>query len=159
MSHRNGLGKYSTADVTTSACEIYVAIIVGSMPAFASFFNGQMPGASLLASMNSLVLRTRHAAFNSRVRLSRRASKELHSSEGSIILNGYERDRGYLELHDTRGFGEYDNGSTRTDIRGEGGSPRCLEEGVVRKTITVHQSGQAPSANQRSEQSTFTTWD
>ena len=157
MSHYRGLGKYSTADVSTSACEIYVAIIVGSMPAFASFFKGQMPGASLLASMNSLVLRTRHAASSRKVRLSRRTSTELRSSEEFIIPNRYERDKGYLELHDTRRLGENELGSTRTNIRGEGLVPRDLEEGIVRKTVTVQQSRQAPPATQSSEQSTFTT--
>ena len=148
MSTGRGLDRYATADVWSRACEIYVAIIVGSMPAFASFFNGQMPGASLLASMNSLILRTRHAASSGRIKLSRRASIDLHSSEDSIILNRYERDKGYLELDDTRRFGEYDNGSTRTDIRGEGPVPKDLEEGVVRKTIAVQQSRQAPPATQ-----------
>ena len=129
---------YSTADLSTSACEIYVAIIVGSMPAFASFFKGQMPGACLLASMNSLVLRSRHAASSSRVRLSRKPSKELHSSEDFIIPNRHERDKGYLELHDFRLLEEDELGSTRTNIRGETTVPRDLEEGVVRKIIIVH---------------------
>ena len=119
------------------------------MPAFASFFNGQMPGAIFLASMNSLILRTKQAASSSRVRLSRKSTTELRSSEEFIIPNRYdERDKGYLELHDTRRFGEYGNGSTRTQIRGEGHVPTDLEEGVVRKTVTVQQSRQAPPLTQ-----------
>lgn len=118
-----------------------------------------MPGATLLTSMNSLVLRIKHAAINSRVRLSRGTTTELPSSEDLIIPNRYERDKGYLELHDTRRLGEDRLGSIRTDVRGEGVVPRDLEEGVVRKTITVHHSRQAPLPTQGSEQSTFTTWD
>ena len=148
MGHCRDLGKHATADVWNRAFEIYVAIIVGSMPAFASFFNGQMPGVSLLASIISLVRRTRHAASSSRVRLSRRTSAELRSSEEFIIPNGYERDKGYLELRDTRRPGENEMGSNRTNIRGEGPVPRDLEEGVVRKTVTAQQSRQLPPATQ-----------
>ena len=119
------------------------------MPAFASFFKGQMPGATFLVIMNSLILRTRHAASSSRVRLSRRTSTELRSSEEFIIPKGYdERAKGYLELRDTRLCGENGMGSTRTKIRGEEPVPRDLEEGVVPKTITVQQSRQAPPVTQ-----------
>ena len=141
MSHYWGSGKHPNADEFKSACEIYVAIIVGSMPAFASFFKGQMPGATFLAGMNSLILRTRHGA--SRVRLSRWTSKDFHSSESSVISNRNPRDRGYLELHDTRP-GENGSGPTRTNISGEGIVLRDVEEGVVRKTVTVQRSTQEP---------------
>ncbi|KAM0802371.1 hypothetical protein BDR22DRAFT_887605 [Usnea florida] len=141
-----------------NACESYVAIIVGSMPAFASFFKGQMPGAILLASMNSLALRCRNAASGSGVRFARRTSTELPASQDLIIPNKYVRDKGYLELYDTRRLGEDGLGPSRTNIGGEQTYPNDLEEGVVRKTVTVHQSTQAPSATQLSEQSTFTTW-
>ena len=40
-----------------SGCEIYVAIIVASMPAFASFFKGSMPGAFWLTKMGSILSR------------------------------------------------------------------------------------------------------
>lgn len=129
------------------------------MPAFGTFFKGQMPGAFLLASMISLIPRTRHAASSSRVRLSRRTSTELRSSEEFIIPNRRERDKGYLELHDTRRLGENESASTKTDIRGEGPVPGDLEEGVVRKTVTIQQSRQAPPVTQFLEESTSTKWD
>lgn len=94
-------------------CESYVAIVIGSMPAFASFFKGEMPGASWLTGMNSLV----------------RSNTVTPSSGGSMIPGGHTREKGYHEL-----------GSVRTDIRGEGAAPRTLEEGVVYKTVAVHQS-------------------
>lgn len=98
---------------STSTCESYVAIVIGSMPAFASFFKGEMPGASWLTGMNSLV----------------RSNTVTPSSGGSMIPGGHTREKGYHEL-----------GSVRTDIRGEGAAPRTLEEGVVYKTVAVHQS-------------------
>ena len=110
----------------TSTCEFYVAIIVGSMPGFASFFSGKMPGVSLLASMNSVLLKSRNGALGNKIGL---------SSGESIIPSGPRRDKGYLEVQDTRHLGE----SVRTEIRAEG-APSRSEEGVVHKTVAFHQS-------------------
>lgn len=57
-----------------------------------------------------------------------------------MIPSGHARDKGYLEFDDTRRFGDYDLGPVGTDVRGEGATPRTLEEGVVHKTTDVHQT-------------------
>lgn len=107
-----------------------MAIIVGSMPAFASFFKGEMPGASWLTRMNSLV------GPSNKVGLVHRSNTGTPFSGGSMLPGGHTCERGYHEL-----------GSVRTDTRGEGAAPRTLEEGVVHKTIAVHQSmSQGPPA-------------
>lgn len=57
-----------------------------------------------------------------------------------MIPGGHVYDLGYLELHDTRHLGDYEFGSVRTEIQGEGAAPKGLEEGLIPKTIAVHQS-------------------
>ena len=85
-----------------------------------------MPGVSLLATMNSVLLRFRNGAFSNKIGLS---SGEL------ITPIDPRRDKGYLELQDTRHLGE----SVRTEIRAEG-APSRFEEGVVHKIVAIHQS-------------------
>ena len=126
---------YSLHSIST--VEIYIAIIVGSMPAFAAFFRGEMPGASLLASVNSL--RSRNGAPNSKIGLSNRSNTGMPSSGESMIRSGHSRDKGYLELNDPRHLKDFKLGSVSTEIRGEAG-PRTLEMGVVHKTIDVRQT-------------------
>lgn len=123
---------------STSICEYYLALIVSSMPAFASFFKGEMPGASLLASLSSLVLRFRSSTSRSKVGPLDKPNTGL-ASEELPISGGRVRNKGYVELHDTRYFGGYGLESVITEIRGEGAAPTTLE-GVVHKTVTVHQS-------------------
>lgn len=137
MSHYRGPEESFDDLRSTSTCEIYVSIIVSSMPAFASFFKGTMPGASWLASMNSLVLKSRNRTSSSKIELSHRSNTGLYSSGEFMISGGQARDKGYLELHD---IGDNELRSVKTVIRGEGTAPRTLEEGVVHKTIAVHQS-------------------
>ena len=115
----------------TSGCEAYVALIVGSMPGFASFFRGKMPGVSLLASMNSVFFKARNSALGN----SQRSNPGVSSRE-FILPSGPMRDKDYLELQDTRHFGE----SVRTEIRAEGARSKSLEDGVVHKTVAFHQS-------------------
>ena len=125
---------------SNSTCENYVAIIVGSMPAFASFFNGEMPGASWVAGLHSLILSLRHGASSSKIRLSGRSNAGSPSCGKSTVPNGHARDRGYLELDDTRYLGNYELGSVETGIRGEDASPGTIEEGAIYKTVAVQQS-------------------
>ena len=126
---------YSLHSIST--VEIYIAIIVGSMPAFAAFFRGEMPGASLLASVNSL--RSRNGAPNSKIGLSNRSNTGIPFSGESMILSGHSRDKGYLELHNPSHLRDYELGSVSTEIQGEAG-PRTLEMGVVHRTIDVRQT-------------------
>lgn len=133
-------GQWDTA--LTDLCitvEINVAIIVGSIPAFASFFNRQMPGASWLAAIRSLISRSTDRASSSKFGRSGRSNTGVVPSGESVIPGGHARDKGYLELHDTRHPTDYELGSVRTEIQGTAASP-SLEEGVVHKSINVYQT-------------------
>ena len=113
--------------------------MVGSMPAFASFFRGEMPGASWLASLNSLVAVSRSLTSRSKVGLSHKSSKVVPSSEERMVPSGRARDKGYLEIYDTLQVKGYELGSVRTEICGYSATPRTIEHGVVHKTTDVHQ--------------------
>ena len=130
------------------------------MPAFVSFFKGKMPGASWLASLNSLVLKSKKGASSSKIELSHRSNTGIPFAGDSTVPAGHARDKGYFELHETRHLGDCELGSVRTEIRGEGAGPRTLEEGVVRKTIAVDQSmKQEPSTAWDSDTEILMTYD
>lgn len=57
-----------------------------------------------------------------------------------MVPGGHVYNQGYLELRDTRPLRDYELRSVRTEIQGEGAAPKGLEEGLVPKTIAVHQS-------------------
>ena len=96
-----------------------------------------MPGASWIASIKSLIFKSRNENSSSKIGLSHRSNVGIPPTGE---LGSHTRDKGYLELHDTRHLGRYGLGSVRTEIWGEGAAPTILEEGVVHKTIDVHQS-------------------
>lgn len=111
-----------------------------------------MLGASWLASTRSLALKFKSGASSlaltfrsgvssSKAGLSHGTSSMVPSSGDTMISGGHARDKGYLELHDIGHLGDHHHlGSVRTEIRGEGAALRSLEEGVVHKTVDVHQS-------------------
>lgn len=121
-------------------CESYVAIIVSSMPAFASIFKNKLPRVSWPSSLKSLVLKSKTGASSSKIRLGRRSGTEITSSGKSMIPGGHVHDQGYLELRDTRPLGGHEITSVKTEIQGEGATPKYLQEGLTPKSIAVHQS-------------------
>ena len=104
----------SHASFLASTCECCVAIIVGSMPAFASFFKGQMPGASWLASTNSIVRRLKRGVSKSSSQLSPAGRFEMSTSGGFTIGGGHARDKNWLELRDNQFHRDFEQESVRT---------------------------------------------
>ena len=123
-----------------SICESYVATIVSSMPAFASVFKTETSVMSWLSSLKSLVLKSKNAGSSSKIRLWPGSGTEIPSSGKSMVPGSYAHDQGYLELRDTRPLRDHELRSVRTEIQGEGVTPKYLEEGLTPKTIAVHQS-------------------
>ena len=113
---------------STSICEMDVAIIVGSMPAFYAFFKGKAFGASWLASMNTLVLRPLKAASRGNVVSSPERTAGVSSS---LVVSGRHDagENGYLEIHDTRSLGNYELESVKTENPDEAVAPGTLEAG------------------------------
>ena len=113
-----------------------------------------MPGAFWLAILNTLVLKSRASSW--KLGLSHRSNTGTLSFGGSIDPASRARDKGYLELHGTRHLSDDELRLVGTEVRGEGADPRTLEEGVVHRTIAVHQSmRQDPPAAPGWENSTF----
>ena len=135
-----------------STCESCIAIIVGSTPAFAAFFKGQMPGALWQASMSSFVRKFTHGASTSNTELSHAAPKRVSPARRFTVPGGHTRHIGYPGPRDTRHFGDSDLDLMRTDIQEEGVAPRILEECVILKPVATHQS-------KREEQSDVEGWD
>ena len=130
------------AEINTSTCENYIAIIVNSMPAVASISRGKTSLPSWLASMRSRIGRSK-----SRLSLLlTNSSPSYHSetrvwpSSNGVVAGQDSREGIYLQLCESRQEGHYELGLVTTEVRGEGDSPRTLEEGVIRKSVEVHQS-------------------
>ena len=98
-----------------------------------------MPGALWLARISSLGQKPECGASSNQLRPSHRSISGKPPGEFAVI-GDHAREKGYLELDDVRSLGEWDFGSVRTEIRGEGAVQSYLEEGVVHKTVAVYQS-------------------
>ncbi|KAL9128016.1 MAG: hypothetical protein Q9217_003210 [Psora testacea] len=135
------LSIFGTAILT---CENYVAIIVSSMPALASFSKGKIPGVSLLASMRSRFLSSKFSGSSpSKASASSGTSNADREVPHHPAMVGLQvRESGYLEIRDGRKVDQYQMGPVKTDIWGPSRSPRRMEEGVVRKNVDLHQSVQ-----------------
>ena len=124
-----------------SGCEIHVAIIVASMPAFASFFKGSMPGALWLTKMNSLLIKCKPGVSKSDccTGLSPIPSIGVSPSEQFLVLSGRSRGKDYLELREISHFWDSTLESTRIELLGEGTTPKALEQGIVHKPAPIYQ--------------------
>ena len=113
-----------------SLCEAYVAIIVASMPAFASFFNGTMPGALCLAGLNSFLHQ----------RSFRKSTRDLvgcaeQRPPGQYrVTHGHALENGYHKLHDTNHSG---SGSTKAAILNERLARESLEKDAICKLAST----------------------
>ena len=87
-----------------SGCEIYVEIIVSSMPAFASFFNGSMPGAVWLTKIKYLLVKCKSGVSKSACCTGLSPIANTGSSpSGQFLASSYQsRGKDYLELRDIR---------------------------------------------------------
>ena len=124
-----------------SGCEIYVAIIVASMPAFASFFNGSMPGAFWLSKMTSLLIKCKPAVSKiaCRTGLSTIPSTGISPTGQFLIPSGHSRGRDYIELRESSHFWDSALTSTRVEVLSEGATPITLEPDIVHKPAPIHQ--------------------
>ena len=123
---------------STSTCEMDVAIIVGSMPAFYSFFKGKVPGASWLASMSTLVLKSIRAASGDSVVSSHERTAGVSSS--LVVPGRHAGESGYFEIHDTRPLRDYELESVRTENLDEAVAPGTLEAGITHHNLAIHYS-------------------
>ena len=130
------------AKIRHSICENNIAIIVSSMPAVASVSRGKTSLESWLACMRSRLSRSK-----SRLTLLLTNSNPSYQSEtrgwpssGGVITGQDSREGIYLQIYENRREGDYEMGLVTTEVRGEGECPRTLEEGVIRKSVEVHQS-------------------
>ena len=123
---------------STSTCEMDVAIIVGSMPAFFSLFKGKVPAASWLAGMSTLVLKSIRAASGGSVGSSHERTAGLSSS---LVAPGrHAGENGYFEIHDTRPLRGYELESVKTENLDEAVAPRTLEAGITHHNLSIHHS-------------------
>ena len=121
-----------------SLCEAYVAIIVASMPAFASFFNGTMPGVLCLASVNSFLhRRSSRRSTRDLESLSVRCAEQRPSSGQYRVPHGHALENGYHELHDTNHFPDSGSGSTKAADLNERLARESLEEDAIGKLATT----------------------
>lgn len=122
------------------SCENYVAIIVSSMPAVASVSKENISIASWLASMRSCLTQSRIWSSRSKVNVPYNSRTVICPSDEVVITGHHAGDGGYLELGDSRDAEDYELGSVKTEIRGTTDGQRIFEEGVVHKSVAVHQS-------------------
>ena len=124
-----------------SGCEIYVAIIVASMPAFASFFKGSMPGAYWLTKMNSVFIRYKSGVSKGAccTGLSPIPSTGVPPSGECLVPSGHSRGKDFFELHENSYFGDSALASTRIELLGEGATPTTFEQDIVHKPAPIHQ--------------------
>ncbi|KAM0796848.1 hypothetical protein BDR22DRAFT_892787 [Usnea florida] len=156
--YRSTSNDWSWAGASLQICiivENYIAIIVSSMPAFASFFNTSMPGTSCLTTLHSLVTRLKRALSSYR---NNHPYTTKSPDQSSMIEERSVPDHSYLELHDVRllrGFGSggrglrvgglgdggitFGEGSVKTEIEGMRMPGARVEEGVVHKTVVLRQ--------------------
>ena len=65
-------------------------------------------------------------------------------SSNGVVAGQDSREGIYLQIYESRQGGDYELGLVTTEVRGEGDGPGTLE-GVIRKSVEVHQSTrQAP---------------
>ena len=133
----------SVTHISNSTCENYVAIIVSSMPAVASVSRGRTSLPSWLASMRSRLSRSksesRLSASRTKTSVSYQSGNGVWPSDGGVVADHHAGDDIYLELFDGRREGDYELGLVTTEIRAAADGRRTLEEGVVRKSVEVHQ--------------------
>lgn len=125
-----------------SGCEIYVAIIVASMPAFASFFNGSMPGAFWLTKMNSFLNKCKTGVSKNvcSTGLPPIPSTGVPPSGQFLALSSHSRGKDYLELREVIHFRDSALESTRIELLGERVTPIALEQDIVNKPAPIYQS-------------------
>ena len=125
-----------------SGCEIYVAIIVASMPAFASFFNGSMPGAFWLTKMDFLLIKckSRISKRDFCTGLSPIPSTDVSPSGQFLVPSDHSRGKDYLEIGEISHFRDSALGSTRIELLGEGPTPTTLEHGNIHEPAPINQS-------------------
>ena len=117
-----------------------MAIIVSSRPAFAAFAKDKMPHSTWLSTLRSRFFKSKYSDSRSKIGVSQKPSLGVPSSQESILPDSHPRANDYLELQDTRHRRDYELGSVRTEIQGMRASPGTVQEGVVHKSIAVHQS-------------------
>ena len=124
-----------------SGCEIYVAIIVASMPAFASFFNGSMPGAFWLTKIKYLLVKCKSEVSKSAycTGLSPIPNTGVSPSGRFIVSSGQSRGKDYLELREISRPWDSASRSTRIELLDEGATPTNLEQGIVHKPAAIYQ--------------------
>ena len=131
-----------------SGCEIYVAIIVASMPAFASFFNGSMPGAVWLTRINSLLIKCKSGASKSDccTGLSLITGTGASPSKQIQVPSRHSHGKVFLELRETKHFWQSALRSTRIELPSEGATTITLEQGIVQEPAPVYQPVRQESA-------------
>lgn len=97
-----------------------------------------MPGASWLTTLHSLLTKLKHTRNSGRPYPSATA-KSSNDVPTTSDSHAPDNDNGYLELRDTRLLRGFGAGEVRTDIQGERAAKRTVEEGVVHKTVVIHQ--------------------
>ena len=124
-----------------SGCEIYVAIIAASMPAFASFFNGSMPGAFWLTTIKNLLVKCKSGVSKSAccTGLSPIPNTGVSHSGQFLVPNGQSRGKSYLELREISHPWESASRSTRIKLLGEEATAATLEQGIVHKPAATYQ--------------------
>ena len=112
------------------------------MPGVASAFNGKISVAAWLVSLRSRLFQSRFTTASSDVANQPRTGVMTGAcpSDEVAIASYHAGDGGYLELIDTRHVEDYELGLVTTEIRGAADGRRIHEEGVVHKSIAVHQS-------------------
>ena len=129
-----------------STCENYVAIIVSSMPAVASVLRGNTSLLSWLASMRSRLSKStststsRLSASRTSVGVSQQSTTELWPSNEGVTADHHGGDGIFLQLYEGRREGDYELGLVTTEIQGAAGGLTTIKEGVVHKSVAVHQS-------------------
>ena len=121
------------------------------MPAVASLRKSKMPFPLWRASVRDRLLKSRFGALRSQAAASYQTSTDTSPSNEAMIMRPHVKRDKHLEIRGDQTAGDYGLGLVETGIRGATNDSRTYEEGVVLRSVCVHQSTRpAQSAAQKS---------
>ena len=139
---------FASADILFSMVEGFIAIIVSSMPATASFFkagSGNGTGSHFFGFMRSHFFSTRGGASGASGKKessngSRSTKRSYTVSDNLSESNAHLRDNSYLELKDVPSQATLTQPMPTQTSAYSNGPNRDIEEGIIEKSVDIDQA-------------------